>query len=175
MSIKYLISNKKDLCYYYYYYHQYYWHVIKEHMEDRINSAEPRWACPFFVVSEPTLLIGPISCCELWTHWIYQPALLNMMFTGLEGKMWQSHLFQKPEGPVIYVTDASPEGCITWPSERITIQLRPKAKTSGANISKCKYGSSEGLYPRQEITNVCNRQHHALGPQTSEVWQNTEH
>lgn len=73
ISVKYLISNKKDSVFYYYYY-QYYWQLLKEH---RVNSVGPWWACPSFVVPEPTLLIGLISGCELLTHWLYHKPYLT--------------------------------------------------------------------------------------------------
>lgn len=131
MSIKYLISNKRDLCYFYYYY-QYYWHFTEEHMQVRVNFVgEPSWAYPLFFVPEPTLLIGSISGCELLIHQIYQQALLNTSFPGLEGKMSQTHSSWKPEDPVIRVTNASPEGSITWP-----LQNHNFAETQDQNIRR---------------------------------------
>ena len=91
ISIKYLTSNKRDLC------------------------------CCYYLA-------------EFLTHWVYPQAVLNTGFTGLEGKMWPTSSSWKSKGPIICGTDTCPEDSIIWPSERTTILLRPKTKTSGANI-----------------------------------------
>lgn len=56
---------------------------------------------------------------------------------------------------------------------KTTTLLRLKTKTSGENISKCKYGFCEGLHPRQEVSNVWDREHHSVPLHASEVLQNT--
>lgn len=100
------------------------------------SAGEPRWVRPSSVVPEPTLLSGPLSAHEFLTHWIYQQALLNTGFTGLEGRMWPAYSSWESKGPIICETNSFPGDSIIRPSERTTILLRPKAETPGTTPMK---------------------------------------